>query len=573
MGVGTRPRVICFYHDRLPERQNDGLLSHCDCTTVDDTSALLRELSSDNVQGLFVPASSFSQLEHLLQKDRVLNELPQGVTLLDPMGRILWSNRQLQIWAGDQIPDEGIQGTDFYIALSSPEILGPDFCPFATALATGQAASSLLRTVDNRYFDIHAVPVIEHEELPESLVVTITDITAEKLQQERLETIHTAGIELADLSPEEVFHMELEDRIELLKSNILHHTKNLLNYDVIEVRLLDHKSQVLTPLLSVGLTSDASQRQLCAQATDNGVTGFVATTGKSYLCEDTTEDPLYIEGFEGAKSSMTVPLIWHDEVIGTFNVESPEARAFHENDLKFLEIYVREIALALNTLELLVAQKANAAQQSVEAIHSEVAIPVDEILNDAVNVMEQYIGHEPQVSQRLQRILRNARDIKQVIQKVGQRLAPAEAVPSGVKIDKHPKLRSVRVLVVDADESVRNDAHALLERYGCIVETAHSGREAVLMVRSCEQVYDVVISDIRLDDMNGHELMCTLQQLVDSLPMILMSGFGYDPAHTIVKARRAGLSAKAILYKPFRLDQLLGTVETVLETHAQANAP
>ena len=73
--------------------------------------------------------------------------------------------------------------------------------------------------------------------------------------------------------------------------------------------------------------------------------------------------------------------------------------------------------------------------------------------------------------------------------------------------------------------------------------------------------------------MNGHELMCTLQQLVDSLPMILMSGFGYDPAHTIVKARRAGLSAKAILYKPFRLDQLLGTVETVLETHAQANAP
>ena len=28
------------------------------------------------------------------------------------------------------------------------------------------------------------------------------------------------------------------------------------------------------------------------------MTGFVAATGKSYLCEDTTEDPLYLEGFD-----------------------------------------------------------------------------------------------------------------------------------------------------------------------------------------------------------------------------------------------------------------------------------
>ena len=59
-------------------------------------------------------------------------------------------------------------------------------------------------------------------------------------------------------------------------------------------------------------------------------------------------------------------------------------------------------------------------------------MPVDEILNDAVNVMERYIGHEPEVVERLQRILRNARDIKQVIQKVGQKMTPAEAVPSCV---------------------------------------------------------------------------------------------------------------------------------------------
>ena len=90
-------------------------------------------------------------------------------------------------------------------------------------------------------------------------------------------------------------------------------------------------------------------------------------------------------------------------MIGTFNVESPEPRAFSESDLQFLEIFARDVAVALNTLELLLAEKASTAAASVEAIHSAVALPVDDILNDAGNVMERYIGHEPEVVERLQR--------------------------------------------------------------------------------------------------------------------------------------------------------------------------
>ena len=54
----------------------------------------------------------------------------------------------------------------------------------------------------------------------------------------------------------------------------------------------------------------------------------------------------------------------HDEVIGTFNVESPEPRAFTESDLQFLEIFARDVAVALNTLELLVAEKATTPRQA-----------------------------------------------------------------------------------------------------------------------------------------------------------------------------------------------------------------
>ena len=133
------------------------------------------------------------------------------------------------------------------------------------------------------------------------------------------------------------------------------------------------------PVLAVGMTPEAAARELWAATTGNGVTGFVAATGKSYLCEDTSEDPLYIEGAKGARSSLTVPVMLHDTVTGTLNVESPEPRAFSDSDLQFLEIFARDVAIALNTLELLAAEKASTAAASVEAIHSAVALPVGTI--------------------------------------------------------------------------------------------------------------------------------------------------------------------------------------------------
>jgi CheY-like chemotaxis protein len=270
-----------------------------------------------------------------------------------------------------------------------------------------------------------------------------------------------------------------------------------------------------------------------------------------------------------SRSSLTVPLILSDQVLGTINVESPKVAAFSESDLQFLEIFARDISFALNTLELLVAQKADTAQQSCNAIHSAVAMPVDEILNDAVNVMEDYIGHSPEMVDRIRRILKNARDIKQTIQQIGQRLTPLEAVPPGGLSEEHAILRGKRVLVVDEDGTVREDAHQLLERYGCIVETARSGDQAVLMVRDAAEVdkYDVIISDIKLPEYSGFQLMMRLKQIIDPVPMILMTGFGYDPGHSIVNALQNGLHPKARLYKPFRLDQLIDVVRTVLEAN------
>jgi DNA-binding NtrC family response regulator len=185
--------------------------------------------------------------------------------------------------------------------------------------------------------------------------------------------------------------------------------------------------------------------------------------------------------------------------------------------------------------------------------------------------MERYIGHEPEVVERLQAILKNARDIKQLIQRVGQKMAPVQAHPQVEQSQARSLLRGRRILVVDADDTVRSAAHNLLERYGCIVETAHDGGEAIYMVRnvSLEGNYDVILVDIRLPDMSGHELLLKLQPIMDPVPLVLMTGFGYDPGHSIVKARQAKLPLYGELCKPFRLDQLLDTVERIVRTRGE----
>jgi signal transduction protein with GAF and PtsI domain len=114
---------------------------------------------------------------------------------------------------------------------------------------------------------------------------------------------------------------------------------------------------------------------------------------------------MYLEAFKGARSSLTVPILLHEAVIGTINVESPKLAAFSESDQQFLEIFARDVAVSLNTLELLVAQRTNAAQQSCDAIHAAVSLPLDDLLLDAVFLMEKYIGHDPESVAKLRSVL------------------------------------------------------------------------------------------------------------------------------------------------------------------------
>src|SRR5262249_8451605 len=86
--------------------------------------------------------------------------------------------------------------------------------------------------------------------------------------------------------------------------------------------------------------------------------------------------------------------------------------------------------------------------------------------------------------------------------------------------------------------------------------------EAIALVRQTQ--YSATLVDIRLPDLDGYETFKRLREVQPNVPIILMTGFGWDPKHSIVKARQEGL--QTVLYKPFRADRLMEAVEQALRS-------
>lgn len=533
---------------------SEGTQDRCRLTSVDSLGEALQRLRGPCPPGTYPTGDTSAGTNLLVEAAGLLDKFPEAILLLNDQEEILWANAI----AGAVLNlAQTAASPRLFDAWEHAEIVGPNFCPVNTVLATGCPVRTRVRVDEKVFFDVTVSPVASRVANGQQLLLaTLRDNSEEILQQQKLNAIYKAGLDLGDLQPDEVLELSTHDRIELLKSKLRYYTQELLEFETVEIRIVDPATSTLRPLLALGMDETAEQRVLYVSAEGNGVTGFVAATGRSYLCEDTATDPLYLVGATGARSSLTVPLIRHEQVLGTFNVESFKPGAFSQTDLQFLELFCREVAVALNTLDLLSAEKATTADESTKRMLCEVADPVDDILNDTSWIYEKYGEQDPQLRERLKRVLQHTQDIRELIRQVGSTLF-TESGTSFVRKPSHPNIAGKRVLVMDKEREIRHSAHQILERFDVIVETARDGEQALRMARTFH--YDAVISDIKPPDMSGSELIRRLRETHEHVPLILMTGFGYDGEHTLVRARQMGL--RTVLYKPFILNQLLKALD------------
>lgn len=126
-----------------------------------------------------------------------------------------------------------------------------------------------------------------------------------------------------------------------------------------------------------------------------------------------------------------------------------------------------------------------------------------------------------------------------------------------------------RVLIADDEPNIRQLLGEYLTGEGFYVETAADGQEVVEMAAQ-DPPFDVVVSDIMMPKKTGYEVYAEVTEKHPETRVILMTGFGYDPTHSLLKARQDGL--KAVLFKPFEPRVVRDKILEVLGASGQSAA-
>src|SRR5499426_1132461 len=120
-------------------------------------------------------------------------------------------------------------------------------------------------------------------------------------------------------------------------------------------------------------------------------------------------------------------------------------------------------------------------------------------------------------------------------------------------------VETARVLIVDDENSILLLLKEALTAWGYQVATANTATDALAVVRT--QVFDAAITDIRMPDMSGLELLKQLKAHDESIEVVIMTG--YPTIASAVEALKEG--AYDYLSKPLILDELKHLMQRLME--------
>lgn len=511
----------------------------------------------------------------------ILNAIGEGVCLLDARGRMIWSNEVLGTWhAGllDRIAELCRDRGGPLLAPVRPSISNPD----GTAQADVLTANLIL---GDREFEVtlrpltltvpaagptpaSAAAVAEPSDAGQTggmhrkhLAAVVRDVSASRAFRRKIEAIDAAGASLVEIDAEAVRKLNPHERLKALENKIVRLAHELLNFDHFAIRLLDEKTGKLELVLGAGLPPEFNLFDIYARTTGSGISGFVAATGRSYVCPDVAKDDLFLPGVTGARSSLTVALRLHDKVIGILNVESLQPNGFTETDRQLAEIFARYIAMALHILDRLVVERSTTNQHVSGRVAHELEEPLKDILQVVGLLQQQAEGDEVAV-RALDRIQADVVSIQDRVRACAlgpTTLLGVEKALADRTVD--PLFEGRSILVADDEIKIRRIIGDVLRHRGCEVTVCESGSEAMEAIAARQRqglAFDMVISDIRMPDRNGYEVFAAARRAFGEIAVILMTGFGYDPHHSIVRASQEGL--QAVLFKPFQVERLLDEV-------------
>ena len=121
-----------------------------------------------------------------------------------------------------------------------------------------------------------------------------------------------------------------------------------------------------------------------------------------------------------------------------------------------------------------------------------------------------------------------------------------------------------KLLIVEDDESVRTLAARALERAGHSIDIAADGAQGLAMISAAGGGYDLVVSDIRMPEMDGIEMAIAASRLFPDMKILLMTGY----ADQRERAEELNGIIIDVVQKPFTLAEIRSRVDQALACFA-----
>ena len=453
---------------------------------------------------------------------KVIDSLTIAVVLVDKAHRIRYGNARFVEWFDlDDGNNETLIGQDFYKTIRFPVFVDGCFAPFHYAPLQKEPTRSVLsypkKEVGSelgRRFEMLVSCLTDNlvDASPDDVCfkIELKETSAMNRYEQQLATLRTVGKDLAFCTNEKLHESE-DDLKTRFKQTIQNQMHDVLNYDVFEIRILDKKTNELIPFSSFGVDRTATARRLYASSNNNGITGFVASSGEPYICNDAKNDPLYIQGAINAKSSITVPLVFNNEIIGVCNVESLKPNAFSTQDLVFLELYAKDLAFAIHLLEYTRSKDSFVRQTCNRILHNDLDSAFYAVLEDVCETASvlQRSSDQSALSEKVNRLIKDSYELRELFEKSTHTISttqisapldsPKEGFPSFEITDQAKwdtlkcALSRMKALLISKDRQTLARYGDWLKWLGCRIDYVNSSKMAILSLKHVK--YDVVICE------------------------------------------------------------------------------
>ena len=123
--------------------------------------------------------------------------------------------------------------------------------------------------------------------------------------------------------------------------------------------------------------------------------------------------------------------------------------------------------------------------------------------------------------------------------------------------------RKKRILYIENDPDLFETVGQMIELLGYEGVISTRSKEALRLVESQPDRFDLVITDLNMPEMDGFNLTSGILEIRPDMPVILSTGLDIMEVET--KAKKAGI--RAILPKPFYLRELKHIISKTIETN------